>query len=101
MALGARWRTHTISIEPFLGSGAYGSAYGPPVSVVCHVEDAIRLVRTSAGDEVVSSSTVYCDPTVVIPPESRVTVNGRVTSALTVSDFSGRSRLAHLEVALV
>lgn len=102
MPISARYRTHTISVEPYLGSGAYGSAYGPPVSVICRVEDVIRMVRTSSGDEVVSSSTVYCDAGVIIPPESRVTVNARVTSVLSVSDFSTpRSRLNHLEVALV
>lgn len=101
MVLGARWRTHTISVEPYIGSGAYGSTYGPPVSITCRVEDAVRLVRASSGDEAVSSSTVYCDPDVVIPAESRVTVNGRVTTVLSVSNPStGHSRLDHLEVSL-
>lgn len=102
MPIPARWRTHTISVEPYLGAGAYGSVYGPPVSVQCRVEDGVRLVRSAGGDEAVSSSTVYCDTDVVIPAESRVTVNGRVTTVLSVSNPStGRSRLDHLEVALV
>lgn len=99
MPIPAKFRTHIISVEPYSGSGAYGSTYGPPVDVACRVEDVTRLVRGSNGDEVVSSSTVYCDSDVVIPPESRVTVNGRVTTVLTVSDLSW-SRLGHLEVAL-
>lgn len=99
MAIPAKFRTHTISVEPYIGSGAYGSAYGPAVDVVCRVEDVSRLVRASSGDEVVSSSTVYCDSDVVIPVESRVTVNGRVTTVLSVSDLSW-PRLGHLEVAL-
>lgn len=101
MVLAARWRTHTISVEPYLGSGAYGSVYGPPVSVGCRVEDGVRLVRTASGDEAVSTATVFCDPDTVIPAESRVTVKGRVTTVLLVSDPStGRSRLDHLEVSL-
>lgn len=101
MPIPARWRTHTISVEPYVGSGAYGSTYGPPVSITCRVEDTVRLVRASSGDEAVSSSTVYCDTDVVIPAESRVTVNGRVTTVLSVSNLStGRSRLDHLEAAL-
>lgn len=103
MPLPARLRTHTISVEPYTGSGAYGSVYGPPVSVTCRVEDVVRLVRSSSGDEAVSSTTVYCDADVVIPAESRVTVNGRVTTVLSVANPStgGRSALDHLEVALV
>lgn len=101
MPIPARWRTHTISVEPYLGSGAYGSAYGPAVDVTCRVEDGVKLVRTSAGDEAVSTSTVFCDTDTVIPAESRVTVSGRVTTVLTVANPStGRSRLDHLEVSL-
>ena len=102
MPLPARLRTHTISVEPYTGSGAYGSTYGPAVSVTCRVEDVVRLVRAADGDEAVSSTTVYCDADVVIPVESRVTVNGRVTTVLAVANPStgGRSRLDHLEVSL-
>jgi hypothetical protein len=102
MALPARLRTHTISIEPYTGSGAFGSTYGPPVDVTCRVEEVVRLVRGADGDEAVSSTTVYCDADVVIPAESRVTVGGRVTTVLAVSNPStgGRSALDHLEVSL-
>lgn len=102
MPLPERLRTHTITVEPYTGSGAYGSTYGAPVQVACRVEDVRRLVRAASGDEVVSSTTVYCDAGVVIPAESRVTVKGRVTTVLLVSDpsTSGRSKLDHLEVSL-
>jgi hypothetical protein len=96
------FKTHTILVEPYEGSGAYGSVYGAQVSVECRVEDVVRLVRAASGDEVVSSATVACDVGTVIPPESRVTVKGRVTTVLSVSDPStgGRSELDHLEIAL-
>ena len=102
MPLPDHFKTHTITIEPYTGSGAYGSTYGDPVEVACRVEDVVRLVRAADGDEVTSSTTVVCDVGTVIPAESRVTVNGRVTTVLAVSDPStgGRSGLDHLEVAL-
>ena len=102
MPLPDHFKTHTITVEPYVGSGAYGSTYGPPVEVDCRVEDMVRLVRSSTGDEVTSSTTVVCDVDTVIPAESRVTVKGRVTTVLSVADPStgGRSGLDHLEVAL-
>ena len=102
MPLPAYLKTHTITVEPYTGSGAYGATYGTPVDVECRVEDTVRLVRSADGDEVVSSTTVVCDVGTVIPAESRVTVKGRVTTVLAVSDPStgGRSELDHLEVAL-
>lgn len=102
MTLPARLRTHTISVEPYVGSSAHGPVFGPAVSVTCRVEETTRLVRSDTGTEVVSSITVFCDLDVVIPAESRVTVNGRTTTALAVSrlDTGGRSRLEHKEVAL-
>ncbi len=102
MPLPDHFKTHTITVEPYQGGGAYGSVYGAPVEVECRVEDVVRLVRAATGDEAVSSTTVVCDVGTVIPAESRVTVKGRVTTVLAVSDPStgGRSELDHLEVSL-
>lgn len=102
MPLPAYFRTHTITVEPYLGGGAHGPVFGPPVMVTCRVEEKAQLVRANTGAEVVSSTTVACDSDVVIPPESRVTVNGRVTSVLSVADPStgGRSELDHKEAFL-
>lgn len=95
-------RTHTITVEPYQGGGAYGPIFGAAVTVECRVEDKVQLVRSSVGEEVVSSTTVYCDVDVVTPAGSRVTVKGRTTTVLAVSDPStgGRSPLDHLQVFL-
>jgi hypothetical protein len=100
MGLPARFRTHTITVEPYEGSGAYGPVFGAAVQVSCRVEDKVQLVRSNIGEEVVSSTTVYCDVGVTIPAGSRVTVKGRVTSVISVGDPStgGRSPLDHMEV---
>ena len=102
MTLPRRFRTHTISVEPYTGTGARGPQFGTAVAVECRVEEKVQLVRSDTGEEVVSSSTVFCDLATVIPAESRVTVNGRVTSVLTVATFNtaGRSRLEHKQVFL-
>jgi hypothetical protein len=97
-----RFRTHTITVQPYQGGGAHGPAFGPAVTVNCRVEEKVQLVRSDTGEEVVSSSTVFCDSDVVIPAGSRVTVSGRTTTVLAVSNPStgGRSPLDHLEVFL-
>lgn len=102
MALPARKRTHTITVEPFTGDGPFGAVYGPAVQVTCRIDETQQLVRASDGEEVTSSSTVFCDLDVVIPAGSRVTVNGRTTTVLALSTFDtgGRSRLDHKEAAL-
>jgi hypothetical protein len=102
VSLPARLRTHTISVEPYEGTGSHGPIFGTAVSVTCRVEEKVQLVRANTGEEAVSSTTVFCDSDVVIPVESRVTVNGRSTSVLAVGNPStnGRSRLDHLEVFL-
>lgn len=102
MALSARLRTHTITVEAYAGTGAYGPTFDAAVAVTCRLEEKVQLVRSNTGEEVVSSSTVFCDSDTVIPAESRVTANGRITSVLAVVDPStgGRSRLDHKQVFL-
>lgn len=97
---------HTSTVEPHLGTGGRGAVYGPPSAPLpCLVEDESRLVRT-AGEEVVSNTTVLYEPTVDIPVGSRVTftVRGRTrtSTALVVSqpDSAGLTDLDHVEVAL-
>lgn len=94
---------HEVTVEAYQGDGAYGPVYAAPATVRCFVDDKRRLVRTAEGDEAVSETTLYVgDLTADIPPESRVTVNGRTTTVLTVSrlDGAGLPTPDHLEVAL-
>lgn len=95
-------RTHTISVEPFEGDGARGPVYGAAVQVSCRLENKLQLVRSNIGEEVMSSSTVFCDRTTTIPAGSRVTAAGRITTVIAVADHDtgGRSALDHLEVFL-
>lgn len=97
-----RFLVHTSVVEPLVGADAHGDVFGLPVTLPCFVEDEIRVVRDEAGEQVVSRTTVTYEPGTVIPAGSRVTVNGRRSTALAVSrmDSGGLSNLDHLEVAL-
>lgn len=57
------WWIHTVAVETFAGSGAYGDKYADAVPVLVNVEETTKLVRDSSGSEVVSSSTVRGDLT--------------------------------------
>lgn len=93
---------HTAVVEPLIGEGAYGPVYGPAVTVPCLADDKRQLVRDATGLEVVSDTTLYLKPGVVCPPGSRVTVNGRATTAITslIRDGGGLPTPDHVEVAL-
>jgi hypothetical protein len=91
---------HTVTIEPFQGSGANGPVYGAPVEVPCFRDDKRRLVRAPNGSQVVSEATVYCQPGTIAPPESRVDLGSRVATVITTADRDGGSLPvpSHVEV---
>ena len=91
---------HQAQIEPFLGDGAYGPLYGPPVMEQCLVDDERRLVRDAQGAETVSDTTIFFRPGVQCPEGSRVTVNGRVTTVIASysRDGGGLPTPDHVEV---
>ncbi|MGW4648043.1 hypothetical protein [Kitasatospora sp. NPDC004289] len=94
---------HQITIEPYLGDAAYGPVYGPPVTVRCLLEEKTREVRSSTGEQVISSSTAYCPPGTTGPPSSRVTLpDGRLTSVIAKLDRSapGLPTPDHVELQL-
>lgn len=95
---------HTVSVETFEGTGAYGDVYSEPVEVVGWLEDRRKLVRDKDGQEVVSSSMFMCDNEHLdkFTPDSRVTLPRRTASVIGVGDFnSGALELPdHLEIDL-
>lgn len=98
---------HTVQVEPYEGSGAFGDVFGAAVDVTpCFVDEIRRLVRVqtqdAAGQEKVSSTTVFAPPDTVAPPGSRATWNGRTSRVLAVSvrDDAGLGLPAHVELSL-
>ncbi|MFC8267815.1 hypothetical protein ACFUJU_13460 [Streptomyces sp. NPDC057235] len=94
---------HRITVEPLLGSGAYGDEYGPETVVRCFVDEQTRNVRAADGADTVSSSTAYCPLDTTAPPGSRVTLpSGRQTTVVNAlrRDGGGLPTPDHLEVQL-
>jgi hypothetical protein len=80
---------HRAVIEPWLGETAKGPLYGEPVTVRGFAVDKRRLVRGADQDQVISETQFFCRPNVVAPTHSRVTVNGRQATVITVDTASG------------
>lgn len=82
---------HTVTIEPYLGDTSKGPKYGAPVVVTpCFVDEQTRGVRTPAGEQVTSTTTVFADLGTQAPAFSRVTLpSGRVTNVIQTKDRDG------------
>ena len=71
-----------IMVAPFLGETGTGPSWADPSPVMASVAHKVRVVRDRQGVEVVSSSTVFCDPVkeALFAPESKVTLPGNRTA---------------------
>jgi hypothetical protein len=91
----------TVTVEDYLGDGAYGKLYGPERTIEkCRIENSRKVIRDAQGSEVVSETQLFCFPEETIPNESLVTVGGRKTTVLLVTEQFGRAEQSHLEVFL-
>jgi hypothetical protein len=100
-----------VTVESYTGDGAYGPNFDAPVTVKVNVDQTRRLVRNTAGDEVVSEATLNIHPqprdeatgelldaTALFTPESRVTIDGRGARVIGVKPNTVRGRVVFLKV---
>lgn len=82
-----RWLLrHTITVEPYQGSGAYGPQYGDPHAAAALVAETVKHVRSGTGEIVVSTAQIYAGPDLDCPVGSRVILpDGRITRVLTTA----------------
>lgn len=95
---------HKVDIQAKTGTTATGTKWAAVVTVRASIEDNQELVRDQAGNEVVSSTTVFVDPENVVPAGSKVTVwkglpNQRTAVVLAVAAPSNRY-LSHVKLRL-
>lgn len=73
---------HTVTVEPYLGTGGKGQkTYGTPVVVQGYFDASASLVLNKAGAEVRSGATFYTALAneALFPLDARVTSTGKVT----------------------
>jgi len=82
--LGSFW-VHTIMVETFEGVGASGDVYAVPQYVAGFLEGKNITVRDASGNMVTAGSTFYTDSAYadLFTPDTRVTVDGRVSYVIT------------------
>lgn len=92
----------SASIEPFAGTSGDGrQVFGTATRAACMVQPGNRLVRDSQGNQVVSSTTLYCPRGTSAPAASRVTVRGDVRVVIGAKPWSaGRMLPEFVEVML-
>jgi len=92
----------TVTVETYSGESAYGPIYGTSATVVCNVDSTRRLVRNSAGEEVVSEVTLQVAATdeAKFTPETRVTISGRVSTVLGVNPKTYKGQVVYVAVTL-
>lgn len=106
MTAASFWWVNTVTVETYLGDGAFGPRYADPVEVNCWLENGNNLVRDATGMEVVSSAAVHgpLEQAQAFTPESRVTTtDGRTTHVIVCREFdSGSLNLLvdHFEASL-
>ncbi|EPH40339.1 hypothetical protein ABT390_13525 [Streptomyces aurantiacus] len=77
---------HEVTVEPYLGTSAYGPRYGPAVTARALVAATVKRVRDRTGAETVSTAQIIAAPDLACPNGSRITLpDGRRTTALTVA----------------
>lgn len=67
-----------VIVEPYLGGGANGRSYGPPVTIRrAQIDDSVEKTGDQYDAETVGPATVYFETREtgeLLPPESRVTI---------------------------
>ena len=103
----AMFMVHTVGVRTKTGEGSYGPVLANPVTVPgVQVDETTRLVRSSTGAEVVSSTTVrgLLDVADRFTVGSEVTLpSGDVTTVLALSRMTSAPALGaveHFEAAL-
>ena len=96
----ARLMPHTVTIEAFKGTGAYGDTFDPPVSYPARVDWTRRLVRTGPATESVSEATVLLKPDVRCPAKSLIKLPGETEGrrVYTFSPIMEARAVHHVEV---
>lgn len=98
-----RFFVHTVTVETKKGRNSNGDVFAPPVPVQgVLVDDSVKLVRDSTGDEVVSNTQI-AGPLDIVPlftVGSKVTTSTRTARVISVNSADVPGLPQHVVVNL-
>jgi hypothetical protein len=102
MIVAPRWMfRQTVTVEPYIGEGAYGPQYGAGYMLKCRIEARVHTVLTPDGEETTAMARLFCLPGANLPTQSKVIWDGAAHDVLTVGSQPGPTgKPHHIEVSL-
>lgn len=93
---------HACTVRPWLKQGIDGPEYGAPVTYRCRVELGRKKVTSQGGavQEVIATGTIFFPRGTRFLPESEITYDGLVFTALSVEPRFGFSE-TYVEVMIL
>jgi hypothetical protein len=104
----------SVVVQTRTGGGSYGDTISDPVTVPCLIDETRRMVRDSAGQQVISEATLTLhplsdtlaedgtaaegNPMDLFTPGSEVEINGRASEVLAAKELKLRSQVFAVEV---
>lgn len=82
-----------VSVEAYEASGAYGPSYATAQTAIpARFVGRRRMVRTTTGQDVVSSGSFVFRPGITCPPQSRITRGSDTYTVLDVAESNDLHR---------
>lgn len=93
----------TVSVRPFGGDGAWGSTYGAPVDVPAFYDYQDRLIKTTDGNTVTSTTVLFAATQYAsaLGIGAEVTIPGHADKLTVLQVRSWPGDDTHLEVSLL
>lgn len=91
---------HTVSVQTYQGTNGAGvKTYATAQSVPCFLSRKLRFVRDANGNQITSSATVSADTVwaAMLTAQSKVTVDGRVTTVISVAESTGGALITGID----
>ena len=74
--------TDEVTIEAYQGEGTYGTSFAGAETVRCRRESRKRVAVGPQGADVNVQATLFLDPGIEVPVESRATLDGQTYSVI-------------------
>lgn len=95
MSLISPYLNQTVTLQRAGAVDAYGQPTFTSSTLAARVQQRMRLVRSSEGQQVTSDATLFLEPEVAIAPRDRVLFDGAGYQVLAVERAQGLSAPSH------